>query len=124
MDCLAGRKTTGQVVGDVRVSGHPKVQETFARVTGYVEQSDIHSAHITVLESLVFSARLRFTPDVRRDIVFAFVQEVRAENPEYETLTLFETLLCADCGARLRFTPDVRRGIVFAVLQEVRAETP
>lgn len=78
MDCLAGRKTTGRIVGDVRVSGHPKVQETFARVAGYVEQSDIHSAHLTVLESLAFSARLRFTPDVRRDVVFAFVQEVRA----------------------------------------------
>ena len=77
MDCLAGRKTTGRIVGDVRVSGYPKVQETFARVAGYVEQSDIHSDHITVLESLVFSARLRFTPDVRRDVVFAFVQEVR-----------------------------------------------
>jgi hypothetical protein len=39
MDCLAGRKTTGTIVGDVRVSGYPKVQETFARVMGYVEQA-------------------------------------------------------------------------------------
>lgn len=36
----------GKIVGDVRVSGFPKVQETFARVIGYVEQSDIHSAHV------------------------------------------------------------------------------
>ena len=29
--------------GDIRVNGYPKEQKTFARVTGYVEQSDIHS---------------------------------------------------------------------------------
>ena len=34
-------------MGDVRVSGYPKVQATFARVIGYVEQSDIHSAHVS-----------------------------------------------------------------------------
>lgn len=28
----------GVIDGDVRVSGHPKVQETFARVMGYCEQ--------------------------------------------------------------------------------------
>ena len=38
MDCLAGRKTTGLITGDVRVAGYPKVQQTFARVMGYVEQ--------------------------------------------------------------------------------------
>ncbi|KAK9820341.1 hypothetical protein WJX72_009201 [[Myrmecia] bisecta] len=76
MDVLAGRKTTGIIEGDVRVSGHPKVQATFARVMGYVEQNDIHSPHITVYESLVFSARLRFTKDVEQDIVYAFVEEV------------------------------------------------
>jgi hypothetical protein len=30
----------------VRVSGHPKVQETFARVMGYVEQFDVHSPNV------------------------------------------------------------------------------
>ena len=34
------------VTGDVRVSGHPKNQHTFARVMGYVEQSDIHSPNV------------------------------------------------------------------------------
>ena len=29
------------------MSGYPKVQATFARVIGYVEQSDIHSAHVS-----------------------------------------------------------------------------
>lgn len=76
MDVLAGRKTTGKIVGDVRVSGFPKVQETFARIMGYVEQNDIHSPNITVHESLVFSARLRFTRDVPVETVYAFVDEV------------------------------------------------
>ena len=40
------RCAAGKITGDVRVSGYPKVQETFARVIGYVEQSDIHSAHV------------------------------------------------------------------------------
>jgi len=29
------------------VSGHPKVQATFARVMGYVEQTDIHSPNVS-----------------------------------------------------------------------------
>ena len=37
----------GSIEGDVRVSGHPKVQKTFARVMGYVEQSDIHSPNVS-----------------------------------------------------------------------------
>ncbi|BDA40539.1 Pleiotropic drug resistance protein 1 [Coccomyxa sp. Obi] len=85
MDVLAGRKTTGKIEGDVRVSGYPKVQETFARIMGYVEQSDIHSPNITVLESLVYSARLRFGKEVERNVVYAFVQEVM-ELVELESL--------------------------------------
>lgn len=39
----------GSIEGDVRVSGHPKVQKTFARVMGYVEQTDIHSPNVSTL---------------------------------------------------------------------------
>ncbi len=39
-------RAAGIIEGDVRVSGHPKVQETFARIMGYVEQSDIHSPNV------------------------------------------------------------------------------
>lgn len=39
----------GKIDGDVRVSGHPKVQKTFARVMGYVEQSDIHSPWVSIM---------------------------------------------------------------------------
>ena len=35
------------------MSGHPKIQKTFARVMGYVEQSDIHSPNVSGVELLL-----------------------------------------------------------------------
>jgi ABC-type multidrug transport system ATPase subunit len=64
MDVLAGRKTGGYIEGSINISGYPKKQETFARISGYCEQFDIHSPQVTVHESLVFSAWLRLSPDV------------------------------------------------------------
>lgn len=64
MDVLAGRKTGGYIEGSIMISGHPKKQETFARISGYCEQTDIHSPHVTVYESLLYSAWLRLPPDV------------------------------------------------------------
>ena len=32
MDVLAGRKTGGYIEGDIRISGFPEKQETFARI--------------------------------------------------------------------------------------------
>ena len=67
MDVLAGRKTGGYITGNIKVSGYPKKQETFARISGYCEQTDIHSPHVTVYESLVYSAWLRLPPEVDSD---------------------------------------------------------
>lgn len=64
MDVLAGRKTGGYIEGDIRISGYPKVQKTFARIAGYVEQTDIHSPQLTVHESLTYSSWLRLPKDV------------------------------------------------------------
>jgi ABC-type multidrug transport system ATPase subunit len=64
MDVLAGRKTGGYIDGSIKISGYPKKQETFARISGYCEQNDIHSPHVTVYESLVYSAWLRLPADV------------------------------------------------------------
>jgi len=64
MDVLAGRKTGGYIEGNISISGYPKNQSTFARVSGYCEQNDIHSPHVTVYESLIFSAWLRLSSDV------------------------------------------------------------
>ncbi|KAJ3670856.1 hypothetical protein LUZ60_008282 [Juncus effusus] len=76
MDVLAGRKTGGYIEGDIKISGYPKKQETFARVSGYCEQFDIHSPHVTVYESLVFSAWLRLSPDVDSEAKKLFIDEV------------------------------------------------
>ncbi|KAL6006088.1 ABC transporter G member 42 [Asimina triloba] len=64
MDVLAGRKTGGYIEGDIRISGFPKNQATFARISGYCEQNDIHSPQVTVRESLIYSAFLRLPKEV------------------------------------------------------------
>ncbi|XP_078168103.1 ABC transporter G family member 37-like [Carex rostrata] len=76
MDVLAGRKTGGYIEGTIMISGYPKKQETFARISGYCEQNDIHSPHLTVYESLVFSAWLRLSSDVNLETRERFVEEV------------------------------------------------
>ncbi|KAF2321480.1 hypothetical protein GH714_000045 [Hevea brasiliensis] len=76
MDVLAGRKTGGYIEGDIRISGYPKKQETFARISGYCEQNDIHSPHVTVYESLVYSAWLRLPQEVDSETRKMFVEEV------------------------------------------------
>lgn len=57
------------------MNGFPKEQATFARVSGYVEQFDVHSPQTTVREALLFSARLR-TRGETNEVISAFVDEV------------------------------------------------
>ncbi|KAF9596998.1 hypothetical protein IFM89_014712, partial [Coptis chinensis] len=76
MDVLAGRKTGGYIEGSISISGYPKRQETFARVSGYCEQNDIHSPNVTVYESLLYSAWLRLGPEVNKETRKMFVDEV------------------------------------------------
>ncbi|KAM3377924.1 hypothetical protein P3S68_010337 [Capsicum galapagoense] len=76
LDVLAGRKTSGYVEGEIKIGGYPKVQETFARVSGYCEQTDIHSPQITVEESVIFSAWLRLHPQIDSKKKYEFVKEV------------------------------------------------
>jgi len=63
LDVLAGRKTGGYIEGTINIAGHQKKQETFSRISGYCEQTDIHSPYLTVYESLQFSAYLRLPSD-------------------------------------------------------------
>ncbi|XP_059659360.1 pleiotropic drug resistance protein 2-like [Cornus florida] len=76
MDVLAGRKTGGYIEGSINISGYPKNQETFARVSGYCEQNDIHSPYVTVYESVLYSAWLRLAKDVNTEKRKMFVEEV------------------------------------------------
>ncbi|CAI0420702.1 unnamed protein product [Linum tenue] len=75
MDVLAGRKTGGYVEGNIMISRFPKKQETFARISGYCEQNDIHSPQVTVYESLVYSAWLRLPQEVDDKTRMIFVEE-------------------------------------------------
>ena len=66
----------GKITGDIRISGHQKEQQSFARISGYVEQFDIHSPFTTVGEALWFSSRLRFEKSVDNETVKEFIEEV------------------------------------------------
>ncbi|KAF8387704.1 hypothetical protein HHK36_026358 [Tetracentron sinense] len=76
MDVLSGRKTGGTIEGEIRIGGYLKVQETFARISGYCEQTDIHSPLITVEESVIYSAWLRLPPQIDSNTKADFVNEV------------------------------------------------
>jgi ABC-type multidrug transport system ATPase subunit len=49
---------------------------TFTRVSGYVEQFDIHSPQATILEALWFSARLRQPNDISNRNLDLFIRQV------------------------------------------------
>ncbi|XP_020535290.1 pleiotropic drug resistance protein 1 isoform X2 [Jatropha curcas] len=76
MDVLAGRKTGGYIEGSITISGYPKKQDTFARISGYCEQNDIHSPHVTVYESLLYSAWLRLPAEIDTEARKLFMEEV------------------------------------------------
>ncbi|RDY00373.1 ABC transporter G family member 31, partial [Mucuna pruriens] len=76
MDVLAGRKTGGYIEGEIKISGYPKEQRTFARISGYVEQNDIHSPQVTIEESLLFSSSLRLPKEVSMEKKLEFVEQV------------------------------------------------
>uniref|UniRef100_A0A0E0BY04 ABC transporter domain-containing protein n=1 Tax=Oryza meridionalis TaxID=40149 RepID=A0A0E0BY04_9ORYZ len=76
MDVLAGRKTGGLIEGSITISGYPKNQETFTRISGYCEQNDVHSPCLTVIESLLYSACLRLPSHVDVNTRRVFVEEV------------------------------------------------
>ncbi|KAL0915541.1 hypothetical protein M5K25_015967 [Dendrobium thyrsiflorum] len=76
MDVLVGRKTKGYIEGNISISGYPKKQDTFARVSGYCEQNDIHSPNLTVYESLIYSSWLRLPPEIDLITRKMFIDEV------------------------------------------------
>lgn len=63
MEVLALRKTSGEIEGEIRVNGHLQDKNSFRRCTGFVQQFDVQSPQLTVLETVQFSARLRLAED-------------------------------------------------------------
>ena len=78
MDVIAGRKTVGRITGDILVNGRPKETKSFNRLTGYVEQADIHMGQTTVKEALEFSAHIRLPKSISQSQRDAWVAEVMA----------------------------------------------
>lgn len=59
LDILASKRKTGTVSGFVQINGSVIDKKTFHRISGYVDQEDIHLPSLTVREVLEFSAALR-----------------------------------------------------------------
>ncbi|RLM86194.1 ABC transporter G family member 41 isoform X3 [Panicum miliaceum] len=76
LDVLAGRKTGGVIEGDIKIEGYPKFQQTFARISGYCEQTDVHSPQITVGESVAYSAWLRLPTHIDSKTRNEFINQV------------------------------------------------
>jgi ABC-type multidrug transport system ATPase subunit/ABC-type multidrug transport system permease subunit len=78
MDVISGRKTEGEIQGEIRVNGQLKSEnsEMFKRISGYCEQSDLHMPLATVRESLLFSASLRLPRTVSEQQRKEFVDEL------------------------------------------------
>ncbi|ORX75152.1 ABC transporter G family protein [Basidiobolus meristosporus CBS 931.73] len=75
LDVLAKRKTIGVVEGDIFLNGNP-LQVDFERITGYVEQMDVHNPFLTVREALQFSAKMRQPMDVPLEEKYEYVETV------------------------------------------------
>ncbi|GAM17381.1 hypothetical protein SAMD00019534_005560 [Acytostelium subglobosum LB1] len=75
LDVLSKRKTLGVVEGKTMLNGRP-LDIDFERITGYVEQMDVHNPNLTVREALRFSAKLRQDPAVSLDEKYKYVENV------------------------------------------------
>jgi ABC-type multidrug transport system ATPase subunit len=78
MDCLALRKNTGEISGEVRLNGHLQDEKSFRRCTGYVEQFDTQTPQLTIKETMMFSAKLRLEesdPAVNDETIEKFVNQ-------------------------------------------------
>jgi ABC-type multidrug transport system ATPase subunit len=52
------------VKGEVLLNGFNQDPVSFRRCSGYVEQFDVQSPQLTVMETILFSARLRLDPSI------------------------------------------------------------
>lgn len=78
LDVLAGRKNSGVASGEILLNGFPKEPVSFARLTAYCEQLDVHSPLTTVGEAVAFAAALRLPGDTPAAVRAAFCTELEA----------------------------------------------
>jgi ABC-type multidrug transport system ATPase subunit len=60
------RKRSGTTYGEIRLNGWAQDAKSFRRACGYVEQFDVQSGELTVRETVLYSAKLRLSPEVVR----------------------------------------------------------
>lgn len=58
LDVLAGRKTTGEIVGDILFNGGERTRAVI-RSSAYVMQDNVHIGVLTVRQTLIYAAHLR-----------------------------------------------------------------
>lgn len=75
LNTLSQRQRMGVVTGEMLVDGRPPGPE-FQRVTGYVEQSDLHDQTATIREAIEFSAILRQERHIPKEEKLAYVDEI------------------------------------------------
>ena len=75
LNTLSQRQRIGVVSGDMLVDGRPLGRE-FPRVTGYVEQMDLHDMTASIREAIEFSAILRQERHVPKAQKLAYVDEI------------------------------------------------
>ncbi len=75
LNTLSQRQRFGVVSGEMLVDGRG-VGTEFQRVTGYVEQQDLHDQTATIREAIEFSAILRQERHIPREEKLAYVNEI------------------------------------------------
>lgn len=75
LNTLSQRQRMGAVSGEMLVDGRPLGPE-FQRVTGFVEQMDLHDMTATIREAIEFSAVLRQERHVSKAEKLAYVDEI------------------------------------------------
>eukprot|EP00455_Lapot_gusevi_P004463 TRINITY_DN11855_c1_g1_i1.p1 TRINITY_DN11855_c1_g1~~TRINITY_DN11855_c1_g1_i1.p1 ORF type:complete len:404 (+),score=108.69 TRINITY_DN11855_c1_g1_i1:55-1212(+) len=111
LDVLASRKNSGTESGRILLNGHPKKEETFSRITSYVEQQDLHMPLTTVREALMFSAELRLPASVTLPQKEAFVDEVL----QLLELKEIQDVVVGEVGSANGLAPGERKRLTIAV---------
>jgi ABC-type branched-subunit amino acid transport system ATPase component len=111
LDVIAGRKTAGKMEGEIRLNGFKTEPKSFARLTAYCEQQDIHNSFATVREALVFSASLRLPREVDAPTREAFVDEIM----DLLELRPIANRLIGEVGAANGLAPGQRKILTIGV---------
>lgn len=73
LNSLACRLDRGMKIdGELKLNGRDYSRTELKWVGGYVMQDDVLNAHLTVQETLMYTAQLRLPPGLSKEVCFAF----------------------------------------------------